>query len=260
MSEVWENLPETEPFPRIRVRLSLEQYRERLAENPDQAASFVRETALSGLAEAQVGWAHMLLDGYGVERDAIAAVRWFRLAADQENIDAYNMLGRCYERGWGVAADPFEAMHWFERAAAKGHDWAQFNLATVMLATYGEQTDLPRALSLLVSSARAGNAKAMNMLGRWREQGWDRRPKRRSAALWFRWAAEGGCYRGQFHHARFLLQDGKTTEAIRWLSSSFHNAPPDFTLEAAATLLQHSSERVRQIAEEALARARECAA
>lgn len=253
MSEVWEDLPETESFPLIRVRLTPQQYRERLAENPEQGARFVREAALSGLAEAQVGWGHMLLDGYGVEHDAVAALRWFKLAAAQENIDAYNMLGRCYERGWGVAADPVEAMHWFERAAVKGHDWAQFNLAAVMLATYGGQADLPRALTLLVASARAGNAKAMNMLGRWREQGWDGRAKRHSAALWFRWAAEGGCYRGQFHHARFLLQDGKTTEAIRWLHSSLRQAPPDFVRDAGAILLDHDDEQIRRIGQEALA-------
>lgn len=242
-------------FRRIWIKEPLEQFYARIAEDAERGANWVRNEALSGFAEAQVGFGHMLLDGYGVARDAEAAARWFRLAALQDNADGCNMLGRCYERGWGVAVDPRQALHWYELAAAKGHDWAQFNLAALMLQTQGERADLSRARSLLVASARKGNAKAKNMLGRWREQGWDGRAKQRSASLWFRWAAEAGCYRGQFHHARLLLSDGKVNEAVRWLRSSLHQAPPDFARDAGAMLIRHESERVRRIGEEFLAAA-----
>lgn len=242
-------------FRRIWIKEPLEQFYARIAEDPERGANWVRREALGGLAEAQVGFGHMLLDGYGVSRDAEAAARWFRLAALQGNVDGCNMLGRCYERGWGLTVDPREAAHWYELAAAKGHDWAQFNLASLMLQTQGVQADLARALSLLVASARAGNPKAKNMLGRWREQGWDGRAKQRSAALWFRWAAEGGCYRGQFHHARFLLRDEKVNEALRWLRSSLRQAPPDFARDAGDILVRHESERVRRIGEKFLAAA-----
>ncbi|HWM31247.1 MAG TPA: tetratricopeptide repeat protein [Methyloceanibacter sp.] len=257
MSELWDDLPETESFPHIQVKLSPRQYRERLAENPELGATWVRDAALSGLPEAQVGLGHILLDGYGVERDPVSAVRWFELAAQQDNPDAFNMLGRCHECGWGVAPDAVEAALWYERAAAKGHDWAQFNLACLILATQGWDAGLPRALSLLVASARAGNPKAKNMIGDLREKGWAGAPKLRSAALWYRWAAEGGCYRGQFHHARFLLRAGKIGEAKRWFRSSLRQAPPDFAGEARDILRGHHTERVRAIAEEQLGRSQE---
>jgi TPR repeat protein len=192
----------------------------------------------------------MLLDGHGVDRDEAAALRWFRLAAQQGNLDATNMVGRCYELGWGTEADPAAAAHWYGLAAAKSHDWAQFNLAALILARTDEATEVRRALSLLVASARAGNPKAMNMLGHCREQGWAGPGKQRAAALWFRWAAERGCFRGQFHHALFLLREGKTPEAGRWLRSSLRNAPPDFAREAAAMLRQHPSPHVRGIVDE----------
>jgi TPR repeat protein len=247
---MWENLPEQERFPHIRVWLGPRRFGERLARNPQAGAAWVRAAALRGSAEAQLGWGHMLLDGHGVVRDEAAALRWFRLAAQQGNLDATNMVGRCYELGWGTEADPANAAHWYGLAAAKSHDWAQFNLAALILAGTNEATEVRRAVSLLVASARAGNPKAMNMLGHCREQGWAGPCKQRAAALWFRRAAERGCFRGQFHHARFLLRDGKTPEACRWLRSSLRNAPPDFAREAAAMLRQHPSPHVRSIVDE----------
>lgn len=237
----------------ILVRLSTKRYGERLAENPELAADFVREKAMAGIAEAQLGWGHMLLDGHGVDHNPEAAFRWFNHAARQGNVDSWNMLGRCYERGWGVAADHGIAEHWYALAAAKGHAWAQFNLAALMLAG-GRHADLKRVLSLLVASARQGNPKAMNLLGHFREKGWIRPPNLRAAARWFRWAAQGGCFRGQFHYARLLLRDGKVAEATRWLRSSLTQAPPDFAREAAEMLSRHPEERVHKLAAEILAR------
>lgn len=240
------------PFPRLVVRQSSKQIGARLARSPQQGADFVRRRALAGSVEAQIGFGHMLLDGYGVERDPEAAVRWFNLAAKQGHADAFNMLGRCYEHGWGVEIHLPRAAYWYARGAKELHAWAQFNLASLML-TRDVETDMAKALSLLVASARAGNPKAMNMLGRWREQGWDGRARAQSATLWFRLAAEGGCYRGQFHYGRLLARDGKIAEAARWLRSSLTQAPPDFAREGAAILQQHPSKRLRAIADEALA-------
>jgi TPR repeat protein len=247
---MWENLPESERFPPIRVRLGPRGYGEHLGRNPHAGADWVRAAALRGSAEAQLGWGHMLLDGHGVDRDEAAALRWFKLAARQGNLDAANMVGRCHELGWGTEADPAAAAQWYGLAAAKSHHWAQFNLAALLLARANETKDVRRALSLLVAAARSGNPKAMNMLGHCREQGWAGPSKQHAAALWFRWAAERGCFRGQFHHARFLLRDGKTPEAERWLRSSLRNAPADFAREAAAMLLRHPSQDVRGIVEE----------
>jgi len=239
---------ETLTYGPILVRLSSKRYAERLAANPELGAQFVREQALAGLAEAQLGWGHMLLDGYGVARDPEAAFRWFNHAARQGSADAWNMLGRCYERGWGVRPSAELAAHWYGLAAARSHCWAQFNLAALMLATDGAQADLNRVMSLLVASARAGNPKAMNMLGHARELGWTRARKPRAARFWFRLAAQGGCFRGQFHHARFLLRDGKVAEALRWLRSSLAQSPPDFAREGAEMLARHHEPRVRGLA------------
>jgi uncharacterized protein len=236
----------------IMVRLNPKRYAERLAANPELGADFVREYALAGLPEAQLGLGHMLLDGHGMTRDPEAAFRWFGHAARQGNVDAWNMLGRCYECGWGVPVDREVAAQWYGLAAAKSHAWAQFNLAALMLGRDGDEADLARALSLLVASARAGNPKAMNLVGQFREKGWMRPPKLHAAKLWFRLSAQGGCFRGQFHHARLLIQEGKVTEAIRWLRSSLTQGPEDFAREAAEMLARHPEPRVARLATDLL--------
>ena len=56
------------------------------------------------------------------------AVKWYRLAAQQECAPAQCNLGLCYETGRGVRQDIREAVRWFCRAARAGDKTAQHNL------------------------------------------------------------------------------------------------------------------------------------
>lgn len=230
------------------VRETEEGYTYRLTRDPQTAASFVRTEAVNGSVEAQVAWGHMLLDGYGVAKDAEAALRWFKIAARAGNVDAFNMVGRCLERGWGTAMDPEEAVRWFRPAAEKGHAWAQYNLGKLLARGHAGNRDVRVALTLLVRAARRGVPKAMNMLGRVREEGVAGPPKPRSAARWFRMAARGGCFRGEFHHARFLVAAGRLDDAEGFFRASLSHAPADFRRDALVMLGNHPEERIRQIA------------
>lgn len=210
------------------------------------SAEEARARAVSGDAEAQVAWASRLLNGDGVARDAEAAVRWLILAARTGNADALNMLGRCYEFGWGVAPRGADAIRYYAQAADKGHAWGEFNLASHYAQGQLVATDWRKALTLLVRSARRGNAKAMNMIGRYRESVETPRAKRQ-AALWYRWAAERGCFRGEFHHGRYLVADGKISDGIRWFCTSLSHAPQDFRDDALAYLAAHPLSQIRDL-------------
>lgn len=224
--------------------------REQPTPAPEVSADELRRRALEGDVDAQIGWARRLLHGAGVERDPEAAVRWFRLAARSGDAEALNMVGRCYEIGWGVSADPAEAAAWYARAADKGHAWGEFNLASLYAQGHGVPYDEGKALSLLVRSARRGNPKAMNMLGRYREASSTPRKRDRSAALWYRWAAERGCFRGQFHHGRYLVAAGRIADGIPWFRASLTHAPADFRREALAMLRAHARPELRELAAE----------
>jgi TPR repeat protein len=48
-------------------------------------------------------------------------VRWFRLAADQDDARAHFNIGVCYMYGTGVVQDNAEALRWLRLAADEGY-------------------------------------------------------------------------------------------------------------------------------------------
>ena len=52
------------------------------------------------------GYGRMLLAGTALPADPLAALKWFRRAADANHLDAINMVGRCLDNGWGAAENP----------------------------------------------------------------------------------------------------------------------------------------------------------
>lgn len=216
---------------------------------PEISVDELRRLAVEGSVDAQIGWARKLLHGHGVARDEEAAFRWFKLAARDGDAEALNMVGRCFELSWGVPSDLGEAARWYRRAADKGHDWGQFNLASLLAQGRGVPVDVPEALSLLVRAARSGNAKAMNMIGCYREATVaDKRPA--SAFHWYRWAAERGCFRGQFRHGCHLVKTGRVADGLHLLRASLSQAPEDYGQEALDVLRQDAHPALRDFARE----------
>ncbi|MBY4678987.1 tetratricopeptide repeat protein [Marinobacterium arenosum] len=97
----------------------------------------VRPDAEAGNASAQNRLGEMYEFGYGVERDAAEALRWYRMAAEQHLIAAQHNLGRCYNFGTGVTQDFAEAERWYLKAAAQGHTDAMFFLGTLYSNNHG---------------------------------------------------------------------------------------------------------------------------
>jgi hypothetical protein len=90
--------------------------------------------AESGDAQAQSELGEALYAGkQGVTKDAVAAVKWFRRAAEQNHPAAQSNLGGCYERGDGVAKYEVEAYKWYLLAAAQGDNKAKRNASMLEL-------------------------------------------------------------------------------------------------------------------------------
>jgi TPR repeat protein len=66
--------------------------------------------------------------GNGVVRNYAEAMRWYRLAAEQEHTKAQYYLGTMHEIGQGVAKDTAEAIRWYRLATAQGDTEAQRRL------------------------------------------------------------------------------------------------------------------------------------
>ena len=70
----------------------------------------------------------MYLAGKGVEQDANKALKWYTLAAEQNNGDAQNAIGSMYQIGQGVEQNFTEALRWYRLSAENENAWGQYNL------------------------------------------------------------------------------------------------------------------------------------
>jgi TPR repeat protein len=78
--------------------------------------------------------------GEGVLRNYTAAVKWYRLSANQGNAMGQNSLGYMYNFGDGVPLNYVEAAKWFRLAADQGDADAQQHLAEMYLRARQETT------------------------------------------------------------------------------------------------------------------------
>lgn len=85
------------------------------------AASWYRNAAEQGHAEAQSKLASMYFDGRGVSKDYAESIKWYSKAADHGDRTAQYNLGLMYDRGLGVPKDQVAAATWFQKAADHGH-------------------------------------------------------------------------------------------------------------------------------------------
>lgn len=221
-------------------------------DNSERPAA-IRLAAEAGFADAQAIYGQMLLDGDGAPKNPRAAIGWFHKAAEQGHTMAINMIGRCYDLGWGVDIDKARAAEWFKLAAERGLDWGLYNYATLLALGEGVAEDRPAALGLLRQAAAMGNAKAINFVGSFYEDGWVVERDMTVAADHYRRAAEGGDFRGRFNHARMLAEAGDIEGALHWLRRIGETATPAFMDKAAAWLAATDDERLRSEGVAALA-------
>ncbi|RIA36831.1 hypothetical protein DFR49_4122 [Hephaestia caeni] len=216
--------------------LTADEIAERLSGSPEGRAAFVRGAAEAGVAEAQAVYGQMLLDGAGVAVDQRAALDWFSKAAAQHHVMAINMVGRCYDLGWGTPVMKDRAAACFRIAAEMGLDWGMYNYATLLALGEGVDEDKAAAFDWLEKAAAMGNAKAINFVGSFHEDGWVVAPDIDKAAECYAQAAEGGDFRGCFNHARMLGLAGKVDEALVWLARAGETATASFLDKAEAWL------------------------
>lgn len=86
------------------------------------ALTELQPLAEQGIPAAQFELGGMSESGLGVEKDAVEAVQWYRLAADQGYSAAQNSLGVMYGKGSGVVRDLVAAHMWFNIASANGEE------------------------------------------------------------------------------------------------------------------------------------------
>jgi hypothetical protein len=131
------------------------------------AAAIAKPASLSRQAEEWFRKARKFATGTGgTAKDALEAVKWYRLAADQGHAKAQFNLGWCYYHGTGVAKDKREAVKWYRLAADQGDVNAQYNLGLCYETGTGVEKNEREAVKWFRPAADQGFVMAAVGLGR----------------------------------------------------------------------------------------------
>jgi TPR repeat protein len=126
------------------------------AGNQSYATGWFRKAAEDGSAPGQshLGLAYEM--GLGTGKDYKAAVKWYSLAAAQNDKDARLGLGRVYAHGGhGMTRDDATAAKWFRLAADQGVPEAQYALGLLYRAGRGVAKDDGEAYFWLALASKA---------------------------------------------------------------------------------------------------------
>jgi S1-C subfamily serine protease len=98
---------------------------------------------------------------FGVHKDSVEAVKWFRKAAEQGLAKAQNEVGIAYANGLGgVPKDDTQAVKWYRMAAEQGDAEAQCDLGVLCCDGTGTLKNEVEAYKWFLLSASQGNARA----------------------------------------------------------------------------------------------------
>jgi len=84
---------------------------------------------------------------------------------DSVDTDVMNLVGNAYVNGLGVSKDRVEAMKWYRKAAAARDPDAMYNLGMAYYHGDGVEQNLEEAVKWFRKAADGGDARAMNNLG-----------------------------------------------------------------------------------------------
>ena len=125
----------------------------------------LRAKAEGGDAQSQCELGIAFYDGtVGLQQDKSEAVKWYRKAAEQNEVWAQAILGNCYYNGQGVTKDFTEAVKWYRKAAEQNNDLAQYCLGVCYYNGQGVTKDEAQAETLYRKAASQGNIRAKDAL------------------------------------------------------------------------------------------------
>ena len=133
---------------------------------------------------------HLMFDeGVGVAEDNVAAIAWYRKAAEQGDPQAQNNLGAMYDAGEGTDINDKEAVKWYTLAANQGNTIAQNNLGAMYYSGEGIRASRTEAYKWFLIAGELGNDDARDNQ-KVAEEGMRRSEISRAQKLADRWLAE----------------------------------------------------------------------
>ena len=116
-----------------------------LAQNYAEAAKYFRLGANQGDLESQYWYGTCLYYGQGVKESMEEAAKYFKLAADQGQSEAQYMYGVCCRDGQGMTQDTKQAADYFRLSAHQGNPHGQFAYAECLFKGCGVTRNYKKA-------------------------------------------------------------------------------------------------------------------
>lgn len=118
-----------------------------------------------GVAKAQHLLGEMYYFGYGVTRDYVTALSWYKKAALKGYVDSQLQLGTMYVKKFnGLNVNFKEGIKWFKKAAKKQSPLASFMLGNIYYKGLGIDADTKIAAYWYEKASMLGNVNAQTVL------------------------------------------------------------------------------------------------
>src|SRR6266542_6442422 len=185
----------------------------------------IKAKAETGDAQSQYELgAAFFFGNFGVAKDEVEALKWWRKAADQNHATAQHILGLCYDMGRGVVKDEMEAVKWYRKAAQQSYAMAQYILGLCYAKGEGVAKDEMEAVKWFRKAAEQNDAGAQYDLGVCYANGQGVAKDDVEAVKWYRKAAEQNNATAQYNLG-VCYADGEgvpknDVESAKW----FHKA------------------------------------
>src|SRR4029077_16451113 len=168
-------------------------------------------------AKAEHNLGTMYMQGLGVEKDAAAALTWFKKAAEEALVPSQDTLGQMCLSGTGTKKDCREAARWFQKAAEQDYVEAELHLGRLFfLGEDGCERNYAKSAKWLEKAAAAGKPWAQNTLGFLFERGFGVKQDEKQAERWFRTAADQGDAKAQANMERLYASRHDLVQAYVW--------------------------------------------
>jgi TPR repeat protein/serine/threonine protein kinase len=201
--------------------------------DPDSVAAvgWYRRAAEAGYVDGMNGLAECYVDGVGVAKDEAEAAKWIRKAAEAGDAKGMSRLGLCYSDGIGVAKDATAAADWLQKAADAGDPYGMAMFGLVNYYGVGVSKNHSEAVKWFRLAADFGEATAQTRLGICYADG-EGVPKDLSQAVkWYQKAADQGNAEAQILlGAAYEFGDGVTesaTMAAKWYRKAAEQGDPE---------------------------------
>lgn len=166
----------------------------------------------------------LYLHGWGVDQNTQLALENYKMAAALGDATAMNQIGYIFMGNEGVEPNPEQTFYWYNEAAKKNSDIGMYNLGYCYKNGFGVETDVEKAAEWFKKAADAGYVDAIYELGAYYQEvliDFDK------AKTWYLKAAEMGYAEGQ-NKLGVLYSNAfnDSKEAIKWYKKAMEQDYP----------------------------------